>query len=121
VSRDRRFALLLVPMALSGCGPAHHVWVRSFLKTNRIAWDGLGRDPNRLVQIKRQIKFKEAETETSINRAAKLASLEKYSPARWSAHDAIESGEDKRLAKALVICRGCSAPSEDPELTGSIR
>jgi hypothetical protein len=49
-----------------------------------------------------------------------MAALPKYSPEWWSVHDAIELEADAKLAKAMIICRGC-LPQNDGDRTGSIK
>ena len=49
---------------------------------------------------------------------AELAALPKYSKEWWSVRDRIEAAADAKLARALVICRGCLSEDVD-ERTGA--
>jgi hypothetical protein len=51
---------------------------------------------------------------------SELALLTKFSSEWWNVHDAIESDANAKLAKVLIICRGCLSP-KDNDRTGSIK
>jgi hypothetical protein len=48
-----------------------------------------------------------------------LAALPKYSQQWWSVHDRIEAEADAKLARAIMICRGC-LPADADEQTGAV-
>jgi hypothetical protein len=48
-----------------------------------------------------------------------LAALKPYSPEWWSVRDAIDRDADAKLARKLIICRGCFAAELDDE-TGRV-
>jgi hypothetical protein len=88
-----------------------------------IAWDGLGKDPNRSSVTKRRAPtHASAESDPNQERERVLGTLRPYSDAWWAVHDEIEAENDRQLGAKLMICPRCvqsSPPSED--VTGSIR
>jgi hypothetical protein len=65
---------------------------------------------------------KKTETMASGDASAKeaeLAALKPYSKEWWSIRDAIDRTDEIKLARKLIICRGCM-PSEPADQTGSI-
>jgi hypothetical protein len=95
----------------TGCGvvPPFHL----------LAWDGLNPDdsnqppkrPTRTIQSGPTGRGIAADP--SSNKQAELAALPKYSQEWWSVHDQIEVDADAKLARSLVICRGCLPPNAD--------
>nr|WP_271603968.1 MULTISPECIES: hypothetical protein [unclassified Bradyrhizobium] len=101
---------------LAGCAAAPAAERRS------IAWDGLGRDPNRPDVTKRRVAGRTApETDPNLERQRVLATLRPYSDAWWAVQDEIEAENDRQLGSKLVICRSCVAHPPREEATGSIR
>lgn len=81
------------------------------------ASDGLGSRP---VGIHKNGQIKRAKQSVSApDMATELAALAKFSPEWWALHDAIERREDEKLAKTMIICRGCLV--EETDHTGSIK
>jgi len=108
-------------MLLCGCTDAR---LNNYGNTSHLyAWDGLGVDPNRPAQMTRSIRAKPVVRTADDNgrkKEAELARLKKFSPEWWSLHDQIEAAIDARLAKIMVICRGCLPARTDDQPTGSI-
>jgi hypothetical protein len=102
--------LVLLPFVLALCGcSGNQVW-DSQPHRSLAAWDGPGRDP-KLRAIKRA-RAKPEEPKSAIeNREAELAGLREYSREWVTLRREIDAEEDARIAKILVICRGCEAPS----------
>ncbi|WP_407120766.1 hypothetical protein [Bradyrhizobium sp. STM 3561] len=87
-----------------------------------IAWDGLGKDPNRPHVAKRGVTD-HALTASDPNqeRERVLGTLRPYSEAWWAVHDEIQAENDRQLGSKLVICPRCLEPSPREDVTGSIR
>jgi len=88
-----------------------------------MAWDGLGSPPTsprrETSKAHKTIVTRTIVSDGIADKEAELATLKIYSPEWWSVHDAIDRANDAKLAKALIICRGClTSVSEDR--TGSI-
>lgn len=109
--------LLPVVLALCGCSSSRQVWLAQ-PHPSLVAWDGLGRDPA-LPPIKRARTKPEKSnpqnenkgTESAIeNREVELARLPTYSREWVALRREIDAEEDARIAKILIICRGCEVP-----------
>ncbi|WP_027577588.1 hypothetical protein [Bradyrhizobium sp. WSM1743] len=110
------FILLTFCTALIGCAAAPAQERRS------IAWDGLGKDPNRPHVAKRRVTdHAPAASDPNQERERVLGTLRPYSEAWWAVQDEIQAENDRQLGSKLVICPRCveSPPRED--VTGSIR
>ena len=116
-----RIALILVPIALAGCASSvTRVEIETSKAPRTIAWDGLGQDPNRTRRAVTRIQATAVvEDDATRKREEVIASLRPYSAAWWAVHDEIEAERERRLARKLVICRGCLDPSGE-EHTASI-
>ena len=102
---------IVVGVALAGCA-----YQPPPLKSgNKLAWDGLGRDPN-LPRAALRPRLASVPDE-NIERERVLATLRPYSTAWWVVHDEIETERDRRTNAKLVICLGCLAQA--PDITGS--
>jgi hypothetical protein len=122
---SRWILLTSIAVALSGCcgfGSGCGVTPSAQL----LAWDGLSPEYsnpllNRSTQItsRKHPKAVEASAEHVSDKEVQLASFPKHSAQWWSVREAIDADADARLAKNLIICRGC-LPGVD-ERTGSIR
>ena len=113
--------LVSVTLTLGGCAVGFGNDLPPRL-ANPIAWDGLGPDPRRPVQPVRAVQnaaFKKAEISKSPAREAELATFPEFSPEWRKINDEIQAEADARLAKRLIICRGCGA-SNSGDHTGSI-
>ncbi|KYK45569.1 hypothetical protein [Bradyrhizobium sp. 191] len=88
-----------------------------------IAWDGLGKDPNRPHVAKRRVANPApAAPDPNQERERVLGTLQPYSQAWWAVHDEIQAENDRRLGSKLLICPRCVEPSPPSEnVTGSIR
>jgi hypothetical protein len=111
------FVLLTFCAALTGCA------IAPAQEHRPIAWDGLGKDPNRPPVTKRRAANPTpAQDDPNQERKRVLGTLRPYSDAWWVVHDEIDAESDRQLGTKLVICPRCvqsSPPSED--LTGSTR
>jgi hypothetical protein len=87
----------------------------------RLAWDGLGRDPNLRPSPGKRASAASTAPDTNDEREKALATLRPYSEAWWVVHDEIEAEKDRRIGARLVICRGCFPRAAEDEVTGSIR
>jgi len=109
--------LLTFCAALTGCtvAPAQ--------ERRPIAWDGLGRDPNRPPVTKRRAENPApAQDNPNQERERVLGTLRPYSDAWWAVQDEIEAENDKQLGSKLMICPRCVQSSPQGEdVTGSIR
>ena len=118
----RSLLLLLMTLALAGCvsNPSRFLLAAS---TKAYAWDGLGQDPNRPVRLTTRAKpAVSASAHThEIDDDEKLALVQKFSPEWRSIRDDIERRQDAKLAKAMIICRGCGSSAKVEDETGSIR
>ncbi|QPF94941.1 hypothetical protein [Bradyrhizobium commune] len=90
-------ALLLLSLALAGCAmaPQTHLAADSAFKPARYAWDGAGEDPN----LPRSV--------SEPSRAARVAAR--------TAPDGVDTDQDARVNRSLVICQGCLRPKPQPE------
>ncbi len=112
----KHFLLLTVTLALAGCVTAD---VTTTGDHGAYAWDGLGRNPNLQVRVGKRISFQTVvETSSVSDKTRLLATLPEHSSRWWAAKDTIEREMDAKLARAMVICRGCL---QEPEHSGSIR
>ncbi|MBR0723086.1 hypothetical protein JQ587_16085 [Bradyrhizobium manausense] len=110
------FVLLSFCAALAGCSAAPAAERRP------IAWDGLGRDPNRPIVTKHRLANHTApESDPNVERRRVLATLRPYSDAWWAVHDEIEAENDRQIGSRLVICRSCVTQPPSEDVTGSIR
>ncbi|MBH5399444.1 hypothetical protein HZZ13_16885 [Bradyrhizobium sp. CNPSo 4010] len=111
------FILLTFCTALIGCAEAPAQERRA------VAWDGLGKDPNRTHVAKRRVTTgAPAASDPNQERERVLGTLRPYSEAWWAVQDEIQAENDRKLGAKLVICPRCvesSPPRED--VTGSIR
>lgn len=88
---------------------------------HKIAWDGLGRDPN-LPPVTSHAKNISAghPDDPNAKRQNMIAALRPYSQAWWVVHDEIEAENDRRISSRLVICQGCIPHVTPQDVTGSI-
>jgi hypothetical protein len=101
--------LVLLSIVLGSCAvPITHASMDASTKSGPYAWDGMGRDPN-LPPPRRAAPVSGASNEADDDhkREQVLATLRPYSAAWWAVREEIESGQDARLDRKLVICRGC--------------
>lgn len=111
---------ILVAFALGGCATADHS-SRQSLPGKSYAWDGLGRDPNETVRpIRRKAREVASSKPSAQDDEAKLAALPEYSKEWMALSEAIEARADARLARVMMICRGCLPPAEQ-DRTGSTK
>src|SRR5689334_9805381 len=97
-----RLILPIIALAtLAGCSMA------SPPTPGRIAWDGLGRDPNLKPSPGRRASGASVAPDAKGEREKTLATMRPYSEAWWAVHDEIEAEKDRRIGGRLVICRGC--------------
>jgi hypothetical protein len=122
---SRWLSLILMAVSLSGCcGLGTGCAVEPSARL--LAWDGLGPDISnrpqkpsiRIVRSKPPVIIA-AKLEQS-HKEEELAALPKNSPEWWSLHDQVEAEADAKLAKNLIICRGCF-PANADDRTGSIK
>jgi hypothetical protein len=78
--------------------------------------------PKRSTRINSRKRTTGTETaaEHRYDKEVELTALQKFSPEWWSVREAIDADADARLAKNLIICRGC-LPSGAEDRTGSVR
>jgi hypothetical protein len=97
----RLVVVIAAGLALSGCGTGsvHYVPPSSSELAN---WDGLGRLP----QTTRK-KIEAVAPGDASPKETELAALKPYSKEWWSVRDAIDRADEVKLAKKLIICRGC--------------
>jgi hypothetical protein len=106
--------------ALGGCCGLGSVCFVPPPPSKLTSWDGLGpypkRDHRKVAKV-RKISDP-AKSEISPNER-ELAALKPYSKEWWVVRQALDRGADDKLAKRMIICRGC-LPSEVEYPTGSI-
>lgn len=110
---ERILAVLFLLTALSGCASAQP-------KQGRIAWDGLGRDPNLSAPTKHRVASVPVARDPNIERESVLATMRPYSEAWWVVHDEIETEKDRQIGRKLVICEGCFTRTPADDTTGSV-
>jgi hypothetical protein len=126
----RWLAVLLSGFELCGCSSSRQVWVAQS-HHSIVGWDGLGRNPD-LPAIKRarsqpekpQLASESTETASAIEKKeAELAGLRPYSHEWVTLRRDIDAAEDARIAKILMICKGCEIQINqakiDPQVTAS--
>ena len=115
----RLLSVIVASLALSGCCVGSGCYNQSPTSTMAL-WDRRAslpkRDNGKTVKIR---KTGEAAASATSPDEAELAALKQYSPEWWSVHDAIDQAADVKLAKRMIICRGC-LPSKVDDQTGSI-
>jgi hypothetical protein len=120
----RWIALTLIALALTGCASNESFRRKSLSAAYFAASDAFQPSPNRPKRSTRRVIYRQPSVTGAVTSAspkeAEFALLPKYSPEWWKIHDAIESDADAKLAKALIICRGCLSPKDDDQ-TGSIK
>ena len=117
----RTLLLLLLSVALGSCasqptwtsvqGSAKPATGASPLRY-RYAWDGLGQNPSRSRSHRVSRQSRILEQDSNLRREAVLAELRPYSAAWWVVHDEIEADREAKIARKLVICRGCNSESQ---------
>ena len=110
-----RLAILFVAtLTLGGCASTASYQLAS--PSSAVAWDGRDQWPDEPSSLPRKpahhqtasASFPAPKTQTE---EAELGGAAKYSDAWWKTHDKIEADADARLARKLVICRGCFRPN----------
>ena len=94
--------LALVPVLLVLCVCSSSQSVR-LAQARVVGWAGPDRPP--------AVKAEPVDR----NRETKLAALPDHSAEWWAVLNAIEAEEDARLAKILIICKGCFDPIGDDQ------
>jgi hypothetical protein len=126
----RWLVLQLLWLPLCGCSSSQQVWVahphRSFAFWD--GWDGhhASLPPARQIHYQ-SLKPKSAEEEKSKiedrsaieRKEAELDGLPKYSREWVALRKQIDTEEDARMTKILVICRGCETANSDPDRIAS--
>jgi hypothetical protein len=102
-------ALLPAVLALGGCGASQQV---RLAQSQGIAWDGQGRDPNLPAISRGRVKTEKPEAANE-GREAELAGLPEYSREWVAVRKVMDTEEDARLSKLLVICRGCGSANSE--------
>lgn len=116
---SRNIVALALSIVLAGCASStfHE---SSAARSSPVAWDGLGRHPNRPKKAKlRQALPRQPSIDLNGEREKTLTTLSPYSAAWWAVHDEIEAEQDRQLAQKLIICRLCF-PDDSSETTGSV-
>ncbi|MCA1453872.1 hypothetical protein I6F35_11670 [Bradyrhizobium sp. BRP22] len=93
-----RIAILLLPLALGACAQYGAMNMSASTGPRAFAWDGAGEDPN--------------QPRRTPTRSAKVAQAIEPSEA---AQEVSDEDADRKLARKLVICKGCIKPVETAE------
>lgn len=118
-SQNNRFAVLkmitiiLVAFVLAGCATADHN-CREGPPRKSFAWDGRGRDFNEPARVHRTLAIKKS-TDAAPSKPDDellLAAVPKYSKEWVVLYETMQARDDAKLARALIICRGCFLPSD---------
>lgn len=123
----RTLLLLLLSVALGSCA-SRPTWTSAQGSAKlaagasplRYAWDGLGQNPNLPRSHRVPRKSSTREQDSNLQREAVLAELRPYSAAWWVVHDEIEADREAKIARKLVICRGCISSESRVGMTASI-
>ena len=119
--------LLPVVFALCGCSSSRQVWVTQ-PPHSLVGWDGLGRNPNlpairraRTKPEKPRLASESEETASAIEKKeAELAGLRPYSREWVTLRRDIDAAEDARIAKILMICRGCEINTNQSKIESQV-
>jgi hypothetical protein len=116
----KSIAIILGAFALAGCATTDHN-CREGPPRKSFAWDGRGRDSNEPARAHRTLAIKKPpDAVPSIpDDEVVLAAVPKYSKEWVALYETIRARDDAKLARALIICRGCFLP--DGATTDSIR
>lgn len=117
-------------LALGGCSNSnaqfHAQTPRPYVQSaqTRTAWDGLVDSPPasgrpRVVKFKKIARAQALGSDGIAAKEAELATFKAYSPEWWSVRDGIDRARDAKLARTLIICKGC-LPAVSEDRTGSI-
>ncbi len=113
-------AIIILSLALAGCAafPSTQAFKNS-ADAPHYAWDGAGEDPNqpKAAPLARSSAARHADPE----RGKEAASLRGDAEARREADDQNEADSDRRLNRALAICRGCLRPQQGDERMAGLR
>ena len=92
-----RIAILSLPLALGACAQYGAMNTAASTGPRTFAWDGAGEDPNQPQRTPR--------------RAVNVSQASESS--EWERDSDVEA--DRKLARKLVICKGCIKPQETVE------
>jgi hypothetical protein len=104
--------LTSIAVTLSGCcdagmncgvTPPNHLLARDNLSLIKSA----GQSERRAIRIVGKSPRAASAAADRSSEEPELAALPKYSQQWWSVHDRIEAAADAKLARAIMICRGC--------------
>jgi hypothetical protein len=117
---SRRLVFVIAAgLALSGCCLGSGCYIQP--PTSALtSWDGLAPlpKPKNVKRAKVRKTSKAAASDDDSRNEAELAALKPYSKEWWSVRDVIDRAAEVKLAKKLIICRGCMP--KEPDQTGSI-
>ena len=110
----KSIAIILAAFALAGCATADHN-CREGPPRRSFAWHDRGRDPIEPAPAHRTLAIKKvAEAASSIpDDEVLLAAVPKYSKEWVALYETIRARDDAKLARAMIICRGCFPQDED--------
>ena len=101
------FKQFLIVSALTVCS-MYVISGRGALAKDPIAWDGLGKDPNKpAVRLPKHRPPPSASAVTNAEREKVLSTLEPNSAAWWALKEEIDAESDRQMKKNLVICPHC--------------
>ena len=106
-----KWLVLSAVLGLCGCSSSQPV---QFSQSDRLAWDGLGRDPNLPVPKRTRTRIEQASSKSE-SRDAELAKLRPFSREWVTLLEAIGADDDARISKLMIICRGCELASRDQD------
>ena len=118
---SRRLVLLItVGLTLSGCCAGNGPYFQPTTTTKLTSWDKLASHPvrDKVKSAKAQKKSETIASGDASPNEPELAALKPYSQEWWSVRDAIDRASEAKLAKKLIICRGCMPKPDDQ--TGSV-
>jgi hypothetical protein len=121
LAMSRRLVFVIAAgLTLTGCCLGSGCYIQPPTGT-LTSWDGLGPLPvrNHVKSAKSRKKSEAVASDDASPKEAELATLKPYSEEWWSVRDAIDRSDEVKLAKRLIICRGCM-PSKPDDQTGSI-
>ena len=110
----KSIVIILAALALAGCATADHN-CREGPPRESFAWHGPDRDSIEPAPRHRTLAIKKvADATPSIpDDEVLLAAVPKYSKEWVALYETIRARDDAKLARAMIICRGCFPQDED--------
>jgi hypothetical protein len=102
-------AVFILSLALAGCAATPSMQAFKDSAAPHYAWDGAGEDPNQPKPAR------PSRTAAASNRTSALASVRAADTPKDEFDDAEDAEQQRRLSRALAICKGCLHPQPSDE------